>query len=87
VNTRDFCFWLQGFFEVHGTSNKDYALSPEQVDVIKKHLDMVFVHDIDPSMGGPEKQQVLNEIHEKPYFKMTANELDKKYGVGVRPRC
>lgn len=49
----------------------------------------MFVHDIDPSY--PEDQQkLLNEIHNgksKPYFNMTENELDEKFGQDIRPRC
>lgn len=60
MQSRDFCYWLQGFFEIHGG---DVVLTPPQVDIIKNHLNMVFVHDIDPSMGGPEKQEALNAAH------------------------
>lgn len=44
MNTIDFCFWLQGYFEISGT----HDLSPEQVEVIKNHLSLVFKHEIDP---------------------------------------
>ena len=59
MNSRDFCFWLNGFFEIGDAK----ALTAEQVDVIKKHLALVFKHEIDPSFGGPEKQKELNNIH------------------------
>ena len=55
MTSRDFCFWLQGFFEL---SNEKY-LSEAQTNIIKKHLAMVFVHEIDPSM--PNKK--LDQIH------------------------
>lgn len=57
MTTRDFCFWLQGFAEVH----RD-APSPEQWEVIKRHLNLVFAHDIDPSM--PDKDGKLQAAHD-----------------------
>ena len=58
MTSRDFCFWLQGYFEL---SDKK-ELSGHQINLIKKHLDMVFVHEIDPSF--PEEQQdTLNNLH------------------------
>jgi hypothetical protein len=44
VKSRDFAFWLQGFFELGG--GKD-GLSAEQVASIKQHLSLVFQHDTD----------------------------------------
>lgn len=38
MNPRDFCYWLQGYFEVGKSSD----LSKEQVEVIRKHLRLVF---------------------------------------------
>lgn len=59
MTARDFAFWLQGAFEVTGAT----VLTAEQVDVIKRHLALVFVHEIDPSMGPPKKQAELNKVH------------------------
>lgn len=54
----EFCYWLQGVFEVADLR----ALDEKQTDLVKRHLAMVFVHDIDPSY--PEGQQAkLNELH------------------------
>lgn len=58
MTSRDFCFWLQGFFEL---SNEKY-LDETQTNMIKKHLAMVFVHEIDPSMPNPR----LDAIHSDP---------------------
>ena len=65
MTSRDFCYWLQGFFEI-GTP---IGLSSDQLEAIKQHLNMVFLHEIDPSFGGPEKQQKLNQVHNKPDVK------------------
>lgn len=59
MTSRDFCFWLQGFFEV----SKEKTLDKEKVETIKKHLALCFKHDIDPSMGDKKHQNILNEIH------------------------
>lgn len=61
MQSRDFCYWLQGYFEIEGSERT--ALNPEKVDIIKKHLAMVFVHEIDPSMGEQKHQATLNTIH------------------------
>lgn len=47
MQARDFCFWLQGYFEIAG----DKELSAEQAAVIKQHL--VFVFKRDDTMGAP----------------------------------
>jgi len=55
----EFCYWLQGFFEL---TDETPQLSPKQVAAIKAHLNMVFIHEIDPSY--PEKQQkALHSLH------------------------
>ena len=59
MQSRDFCFWLQGFFEISNTTN----VSHDQMVLIKKHLDLVFKHEIDPSMGDAQHQEKLNKIH------------------------
>lgn len=42
MNSRDFCFWLQGLFELSSPESLDRS----QVDCIKQHLGLVFRHDI-----------------------------------------
>ena len=58
MKSRDFCYWLQGLFELG-----DYkTLSEQQVTVIRNHLNMVFYHDIDPSFPK-DQQSELQNIH------------------------
>lgn len=59
MTSRDFCFWLQGFFEITGADK----IEAPQAKSIKKHLALVFKHEIDPSMGDEEHQTALNDIH------------------------
>ena len=61
MTAENFAYWLQGFFEITGELKN--GLTPEQTRMIEKHLNMVFVHDIDPKMGIKEHQNKLNQIH------------------------
>lgn len=60
MKSRDFCYWLQGYFELAPPSG---GLTQEQADTVAKHLALVFKHEIDPSAGSAEHQTELNEIH------------------------
>ncbi len=68
MTSRDFCYWLQGYFEIHNANmpanmrEAQGGLTNHQVDMVRKHLALVFVHEIDPS-GPPQEQAKLNEIH------------------------
>lgn len=60
MTSRDFAYWLQGFFELSSAE----TMTKEQTEVVKKHLDLVFFHEIDPSYtDDPKKQEQMNEIH------------------------
>lgn len=55
----EFAYWLQGFLEI---TNPE-SISKEQTEIIKKHLALVFKHEIDPSY--PNKEE-LDKIHNRP---------------------
>jgi hypothetical protein len=61
MQSRDFCYWLQGFFEIAGTNS---TLTKAQCKTIQAHLAMVFAHEIDPSHGTPEHRAELQDIHD-----------------------
>lgn len=72
MTSRDFCFWLQGFFEIQGNQPfpsepaRRWNLSDPQIDMIRNHLSMVFIHEIDPSMKPTfvaDHQNNLNQAH------------------------
>lgn len=45
----NFCYWLQGFFEVtENSDSKEIKLTEKQINVIRAHLNLVFFHAIDP---------------------------------------
>lgn len=56
MRTSEFCYWLQGYFELSG----DKALNERKVEVIKRHLNLVFVHDLDPKQIK-EKLQMMHD--------------------------
>lgn len=58
MTSRDFCYWLQGLFELGNPTQ----LTPYQTDLVKRHLNMVFIHEIDPSFPA-ELQQQLSAAH------------------------
>ena len=60
MKSTEFCFWLQGFFEL----SNPQELSVREVTLIKRHLALVFKHEIDPSHGSPEHQAELQAIHD-----------------------
>lgn len=70
MTSRDFAYWLQGFFEIANPKE----LNEKQLQLIKQHLHMVFIHEIDPSFPQ-EQQSRLDEVHQvseevdAPYFR------------------
>lgn len=59
MTSRDFCYWLQGFFEVSEVK----TMNEKQVAQVKNHLELAFKHEIDPSMGDEKHQKELNKVH------------------------
>lgn len=57
MTSRDFLYWLQGFAEIHGGPP-----TAAQWQAIKNHLNLVFVHEIDPSM--PDADGQLQAAHD-----------------------
>lgn len=66
MTSRDFCYWLQGYFEIinAGTENPDAPLWLDEGEAacIQKHLAMVFLHEIDPSFPKAQ-QKPLDFLH------------------------
>ena len=59
MTSRDFVYWLQGLFELSDVK----SLNEKQTELIKRHLALVFKHEIDPSAGDADVQSVLDAIH------------------------
>lgn len=63
VKAVEFCYWLQGFFELVG-AGENTALTAVQTTAIRRHLALVFKHEIDPSYSSdPKVQADMNAIH------------------------
>ena len=62
MTSKDFVYWMQGFFEL---SDGNTPLTEKQVETIKNHLKLVFLHEIDPSYSDdPTVQQIFQNIHD-----------------------
>lgn len=62
MDSKSFVFWLQGFFEL---ADSNTALTEKQVQTIKNHLKLVFLHEIDPSYSDdPTVQKIFQNIHD-----------------------
>jgi hypothetical protein len=61
MSSRDFVFWINGFFEIRdldGTAKE--GLCPKQVEMIKQHLRLVFKHEF----SGPVLTETLSDKKE-----------------------
>ena len=74
MKARDFAFWLQGFFEVANPN----TIGSKETEMIKKHLALVFKHEIDPEMGDEQHQAELNAIHNS--ITLTPTKLNPLHG-------
>lgn len=59
MKSTEFCYWLQGFFEIAGGIPAD-GLTKAQTEMIQRHLHLVFKHEIDPSYSD---KAGLDAIH------------------------
>lgn len=58
----NFCYWLQGYFELGGAGlNSNKTLSSGQVQMIKEHLALVF-HKVTPSVEECLKSETKDPI-------------------------
>lgn len=76
MKSTEFCYWLQGLFELGNPA----ILDATQTDLIKRHLNMVFAHEIDPSYPAGQ-QSVLDALHNAPKPQIISSDGP------LRPRC
>ena len=69
MQASEFCYWLQGYFELSGGEE---TISKEQAKAIKRHLDLVFVHDLDPKQVAEKLQQIHDGTGKNPNEHMTS---------------
>ncbi len=70
MTSREFCYWLQGFFEIRDAGPQPpeplggpQPMTAAQAETVRRHLALVFKHEIDPSQGDEKTQAALNAIH------------------------
>lgn len=91
MTSRDFCYWLMGFFELSGK----ISLTEQQVAIVRNHLNLVFVHEIDPSIpGDPAELQAVHDGKPEPGFHLTQFYAENphmnpniEWPDGIKPRC
>jgi hypothetical protein len=66
MTSRDFCYWLQGYFELQ----RGEGFTVAQSATIRRQLAMVFKHEIDPSF--PKEQQAALDAAHRPPIDLTA---------------
>lgn len=76
MKSRDFCYWLQGLFELQNPK----ALDEKQTSLIRAHLHMVFIHEIDPSFPHNQQSELTN-AHTTPLYPLNG------HGDGFLARC
>lgn len=61
MTSKDFVYWLQGFFEIA----EETEITHRQVEIIKNHLKLVFYYDIDKSYEVDQKtSEAMQAIHD-----------------------
>lgn len=57
MTPEQFCYWLQGYFELNEHGVEHTVLTPQQVQIIKDHLKLVFnkVTQTYPSLNSDYK--------------------------------
>ena len=80
MRSRDFAYWLMGYFEIDGDENR--PLAAEQVGKIRSHLAMVFKHEIDPSFGDKKAQEELQKIHSGETADVLRKYMESRMGSG-----
>lgn len=60
MTPENFCYWLRGYFEIHGNRpckdpDSRWDLNDSQIDMINKHLESVFTPTIMPSAPKTQK--------------------------------
>ncbi|MCA9136280.1 MAG: hypothetical protein KDB00_05965 [Planctomycetales bacterium] len=64
MKASEFCYWLQGHFELlEGDSTHPGTMTRKQCETIKRHLALVFKHELDATHGDAKHQDELDAIH------------------------
>ena len=65
MKASEFCYWLQGYFEIAGsTPQEPGAINSQQSATIQRHLALVFAHELDKQHGDADQQAKLQALHD-----------------------
>jgi hypothetical protein len=90
MTPENFCYWLQGWFELNETIDHREGATPETIATIKNHLNLVFFHSIDPQTYG-EDGGASQDIHDgvktadqlrDEWLEEQANKSAKRHSAG-----
>mgnify|MGYP003553117332 CR=1 FL=1 len=56
MTAQEFCYWLQGYFELSDGTHK--SLTVDQAEVIRRHLSLVFVNRTGGAPAGDPVKMV-----------------------------
>lgn len=61
MTTEQFCYWMQGFFEISNPKE----LNAKQIQIIQDHLNLVFNKKTLDRNQEPEKKDILDTLKKK----------------------
>jgi len=64
MTPENFCYWLQGWFELNQTIDHREGATQETLEMIKRHLDLVFIESpiTHPKDNGPFVDNPVPEV-------------------------
>ena len=87
MNELNFCYWLQGFFELKKTIDHREGFSPETVKVIEDHLKLVF-NKVTPNRAIT--QELVDRFKQTPITSLPfprLGDLDLPDGFALQATC
>ena len=85
MTSRDFCYFLQGFFEISSMQG-EVKITDAQARIIQAHLNLVFKHEIDPEnfKDKSEKEiKIYEEIHKGAKSSTAFPKPDKQESAAI----
>jgi hypothetical protein len=78
MTSRDFVYWLQGYFEIMDPKGQGSALpiGSVQAQCIREHLDLVFRHELSPTPPAKGDTYIVPPMHHEPLSQETTNWLE-----------
>lgn len=79
MTSRDFAFWLKGYFEIEdqGPKVEQYALTHTQIKMIHEHLNLVFKHD--PSIASAPTPRQTSQMPNQQLNQMNQGTQGQHY--------